>query len=184
MKREIRLQAYLLLFEDTLTPTIFEAEIPVNIKHLQRPTSKCQLPLGEHSCSSKTQGKWEHSIQPWDSRRACASTFPASGASWFIHQPHPSLQPFYPLHLLWWYGLLISSITVWRRAIARPAGVALEKALRLLRILHQHSYLKPAVREVQRDCRCGSNRAWISQSVLSNWQLLACPFTEALRACR
>jgi len=63
-KRKIRLQAYFISFEDTLTPTISEAEIPVNLKHLQRPTSKYQLALGEHSCSSKTQGKWEYSIQP------------------------------------------------------------------------------------------------------------------------
>lgn len=79
--------------------------------------------------------------------------------------PRPNLQSFQPLHLLWWFGPSISSMTIWRRAIARPAVVALETAPGLLEILQQCSYLKLAVLEVQSDCRCGSDSAWIGRPV-------------------
>lgn len=49
-----------------------------------------------------------------------------------------------------------------KRAIASPAA-ALERALRLLKILHWHACLKPAVLEVQNYCRCGSNSAQTGQ---------------------
>ena len=45
------------------------------------------------------------------------------------------------------------------------AAVALEIALGLLQILHRCSCLKPAVLEVQNDCRCGSNSARVGPPV-------------------
>lgn len=63
-------------------------------------------------------------------------------------------------------GLLIFWMTIWerKRAIASPAA-ALERAPRLLQILHGRSSLKPAVLEVQNYGRCGSNGAQIGRPV-------------------
>lgn len=66
-----------------LTPAIFEIDILVNIKHLE----STSFHSGSTLTLQKSEGKWESSIEPWDSGRACAFTLPASGASWFILHP-------------------------------------------------------------------------------------------------
>lgn len=76
------------MFRNILSPTVFEIDVPANLKHHQRPTSKNQLPLFK---KPKANGKAPFSREMG---RGCAFTLPASGASQFILQhPHPSLPP-------------------------------------------------------------------------------------------
>lgn len=143
-------------FKDTLTATFWNWH---SCKYQASPKTHLQVP---DSTLGKAEGKWKSSIPPGEWKRLCFH--PSCIWSLLIHPPASPPRPAPPSTLVG--GLLIFWMTIWerKRAIASPAA-ALERAPRLLQILHWRSGLKPAVLEAQNYGRCGSKGAQIGRPV-------------------